>query len=246
MASIVVQGVSVTFPLYGAGSRSLKKTLANIGSRGRISADAKQRVIVKALRDVTFRVEHGDRLGLVGPNGAGKSTLLRVLAGIYEPNEGSVRCNGHVVSLFNPALGMEMEATGYENIRLRGLFLGLSQREIDSKREEIADFTELGDYLNMPVRTYSSGMVLRLAFAISTCAVPDILLMDEWIGAGDARFIAKAEKRMQNLVSESKIVVMASHSRDLIERLCNKALYIEGGEIRLQASTHEVLSAYAA
>jgi len=199
---------------------------------------------VHALRDVSFSAQHGDRVGLIGPNGAGKSTLLRVLAGIYEPTAGSVRCDGQVVPLFNPALGMEPEATGHQNIRLRGLLLGLRPQEIESRRNEIAAFTELGNYLDMPVRTYSSGMSLRLAFAISTCFVPEILLLDEWIGVGDAHFVEKAEQRMQEVVGQSSIVVIASHSNDLIRRLCNKALYIEAGRVKAEGSVDDVLAAY--
>lgn len=244
MASIDARNVSVVFPLYGGGSRSLKKTLANLGSGGRISEDASHRVIVHALRDVSFTVEHGDRVGLIGPNGAGKSTLLRVLAGIYEPTAGSVRCDGQVVPLFNPALGMEPEATGHQNIRLRGLLLGLRPQEIEIKRSEIAAFTELGDYLDMPVRTYSTGMNLRLAFAISTCFVPEILLLDEWIGAGDAHFVEKAERRMHEVIGQSSIVVLASHSNDLIRRFCNKALYIEAGRVKAEGPVDDVLAAY--
>jgi len=244
MASIHARNVSIIFPLYGGGSRSLKKTLANLGSGGRISEDASHRVIVHALRDVSFSVQHGDRIGLIGPNGAGKSTLLRVLAGIYEPTGGSVRCDGQVVPLFNPSLGMEPEATGHQNIRLRGLLLGLRPQEIEAKRTEIGAFTELGNYLDMPVRTYSSGMALRLAFAISTCFVPEILLLDEWIGAGDAHFVEKAERRMQEVVAQSSIVVIASHSNDLIRRFCNKALYIEAGRVKAEGSVDDVLAAY--
>jgi ABC-2 type transport system ATP-binding protein len=244
MASIDARDISVVFPLYGGGSRSLKKTLANLGSRGRISEDAKHRIIVHALREVSFNVEHGDRVGLIGPNGAGKSTLLRVLAGIYEPTAGTVQCDGHVVPLFNPALGMEPEATGYENIRLRGLLLGLEPEEIEAKRSEIAAFTELDNYLGMPVRTYSTGMMLRLAFAISTCFVPEILLLDEWIGVGDAHFVEKAERRMHEVVGQSSIVLIASHSNDLIKRLCNKALYIEAGRVRSYGRADQVVAAY--
>jgi ABC-2 type transport system ATP-binding protein/lipopolysaccharide transport system ATP-binding protein len=141
---------------------------------------------------------------------------------------------------------MEPEATGHENIRLRGLLLGLAPDEIEAKRNEIATFTELGDYLGMPVRTYSSGMMLRLAFAISTCFVPEILLLDEWIGVGDAHFVEKAERRMHDVVGQSSIVLIASHSNDLIKRLCNKALYLESGRIRLYGPADEVVAAYAA
>lgn len=244
MACIVLDKVSVEFALYGGGSRSLKQTLMHVGSRGRISQDARERIVVQALRNISFTIEHGDRVGLIGPNGAGKSTLLRVLAGVYEPTVGTVHSKGHVIPLFNPSLGIDMEATGYENIVLRGLLLGLDPVEIRRRQKEVVEFTELGDYLNMPVRTYSTGMRLRLAFAISTCIEPEILLMDEWIGAGDAHFLEKAQKRMNNMVDRSSILVIASHSEGLIKRLCNKALYLEGGRIKAFGPVEETLKIY--
>lgn len=244
MASIAADNVSVEFPLYGGGSRSLKKTLMYLGSGGRIGRDASDRVCVEALHDVSLIIEHGDRLGLIGPNGAGKTTLLRVLAGIYEPTRGIVHHTGHVVPLFNPALGMDPEATGYENITLRGMLLGLDPLEIRERTEEIAAFTELGDYLAMPVRTYSTGMMLRLAFAISTSIQPEILLLDEWIGAGDAHFLSKAEQRMNAVIDSSSILVIASHSEGLIKRLCTKAAFLEGGRVKASGSVDNVLDAY--
>lgn len=244
MAFIAVENVSVEFPLYGGGSRSLKKTLAHIGSRGRIAHDASDRVCVQALRDVTLRIDYGDRVGLIGPNGAGKTTLLRVLAGVYEPTHGMMRHSGRVVPLFDAALGIDMEATGYENITLRGLLLGLSRREIRERSNDIAAFTELGDYLALPVRMYSSGMALRLAFAISTCVDPEILLMDEWIAAGDAHFLDKAKKRMDNMIDRASILVMASHSEDLIRRLCTKVVYLGAGRVRAFGPVEEGLKAY--
>ena len=244
MAAITVENVSVAFPLYGGSSRSLKKTLMRVGSGGRISRDAGDRVYVQALRDVSIRIDHGERLGLIGPNGAGKTTLLRVLAGIYEPTSGIVRREGHVSPLFDATLGMDMEATGYENILLRGLFLGLSPREIRGRTDEIAAFTELGDHLAMPVRTYSSGMTLRLAFAVSTCVDPEILLMDEWIAVGDAHFLDKAERRMERLVDRSRILVIASHSPDLIRRTCTKAVGLDSGRVVAVGAVDEVLTAY--
>jgi ABC-type polysaccharide/polyol phosphate transport system ATPase subunit len=245
LASVVVDNVSVVFPLYGGSARSLKKTLVSLGSGGRVSEDAKHRVIVHALREVSFRLDHGDRVGLVGPNGAGKSTLLRVLAGIYEPTFGTAHCDGRVVPLFNPALGMDPEGTGHENIRLRGLLLGLDSDEIEAKRAAIAAFSGLEHYLDMPLRTYSTGMMLRLAFAISTSFVPDILLMDEWIATGDAHFVDKAERRMHEIVGRSSIVVIASHSMELIKRWCNKALYMDSGQLRLQGTADEIVAQYA-
>jgi ABC-2 type transport system ATP-binding protein len=241
---VVLEKVGVDFPLYGGGSRSLKKTLVHFGTGGRIGRDASDRVCVQALREVSLTFDHGDRVGLIGHNGAGKTTLLRVLAGVYEPSHGVVRCEGQAVALFDPSLGMDMEATGYENIVLRGLILGLSPKEIRSHADAIAEFTELGEYLAMPVRTYSSGMMLRLAFAVSTSISPDILLMDEWIVAGDNQFMEKAQKRMENFVGRSNILVLASHSLDLIERWCDKAVLLDEGQVVAFGPLKEVLNRY--
>ncbi len=246
MASLTLENVSVEFPVYGGGSRSLKKSVIWMGSGGRISRDAGDRVCVQALRDVSFRIDHGDRVGLIGANGAGKTTLLRVLAGVYEPTGGIVRREGHVSPLFDATLGMDMEATGYENIILRGLFLGFSPREIRTRTEEIAEFTELGDYLAMPVRSYSTGMMLRLAFAVSTCIDPEILLIDEWIGVGDAHFLDKAERRMERLVDRSRILVIASHAPDLIRRTCTRAVLLDHGAVKSTGPVEEVLAQYKA
>ena len=246
MAAITCENVSVDYPLYGAGSRSLKKTLMRMGSGGRISRDAGDRVCVQALRDVSLHIDHGERVGIIGSNGAGKTTLLRVLAGIYEPTRGVVRHEGHISPLFDTTLGMDTEATGYENIVLGGLFLGLSPREIRGRTDEIAEFTELGDYLSVPVRTYSTGMMLRLAFAVSTCIDPEILLMDEWIGVGDAHFLEKAERRMERLVGQSRILVIASHSDALIKRLCNKVVLLDHGEVKAIGLVAEILDQYNA
>jgi ABC-2 type transport system ATP-binding protein len=244
LAHVAVENIVLDFPLFGAGSRSLKKALMRLGSGGRLARDSDDTIVVKALREVTFRVEHGERVGLVGPNGAGKSTLLRVLAGIYEPNHGTVEREGRAVALFDPALGMDMEATGYENIMLRGLLMGLTREELQEKVEDIAAFTELSEYLEMPVRTYSSGMLLRLAFAVSTSFIPDILLMDEWIGAGDARFLDKAQQRLQSMVQQSGILFLASHSEDIIRRLCNRAFLLEGGRLVAAGSPDEIFALY--
>lgn len=244
-AFIKLKDVTVEFPIYGGSSRSLKKTLVHYGSGGRISQDASDRICVQALRDISLEFTHGDRVALVGPNGAGKTTLLRVLAGIYEPTVGSVRQQGRIVPLFDASLGIDIEATGYENITLRGLLLGLDVQQIRERTKEIADFTELGEYLAMPARTYSSGMLLRLAFAISTSIHPEILLMDEWIGVGDARFLQKAEARMNSVVDRSSIVVIASHSEHILRRLCTKAIYLEGGQIKSLGPTQQVLNEYS-
>ncbi len=244
MTYIELQSVGVDFPLYGGGSRLLTKRLMHLGTGGRIGRDSSDRVCVQALRDVSLSFRHGDRVGLIGHNGAGKTTLLRVLAGVYEPSHGIVRCEGQVVALFDPALGMDMEATGYENIALRGMILGLSPKEIREHADAIADFTELGDYLAMPVRTYSSGMMLRLAFAVSTSVSPDILLMDEWIVAGDSQFMDKAHARMEGFVNRSSILVLASHSLDLMCRWCDKAVLLDEGSVVAFGPIRDVIGRY--
>ena len=191
---------------------------------GKIGRNISNQVAVTALHNLSLKLEPGDRLGVMGPNGAGKSTLLRVIAGIYEPTQGSVEVRGRIASLINISLGMELEASGYENIRMRGVMMGLSLKQIKSLEEEIADFTELGPYLNMPIRSYSTGMHMRLGFAVSTAVPADILLMDEWLSVGDEAFKIKAEKRLEEYVKKSSILVIASHSRETIKKLSNKTL----------------------
>jgi len=242
-ASLVLDDVSVDFHIYSAAGRSLKKHLVRASSGGRISTDS-GRMVVQALRNITMSLSHGDRLGLIGHNGAGKTTLLRVMAGVYEPLQGVLRVQGRVIPLFDVGFGIDPEATGYENIYLRGALLGMKRRELDAARDEIAEFTELGDYLHVPVRTYSSGMTLRLAFGISTCVSPDILLLDEFLAVGDAHFLQKAEQRMNEMIRRAGILVLASHSADLIARLCNKAVWIDSGRARAFGTPAEILRDY--
>jgi lipopolysaccharide transport system ATP-binding protein len=244
MARIQIDHVSVQFPIYDADTRSLKTRLMHMTTGGHIGRDAGNRVCIEALTDVTLAFEHGDRVALIGHNGAGKTTLLRVIAGIYEPVRGTVYREGRAVPLFDIALGMNPEATGFENIGLRGRFLGLHAKEISSRIDEIAEFTELGDYLAMPVRTYSSGMMLRLAFAISTSIQPEIMLMDEWIGVGDASFLAKASQRLNDFVGRAGILVLASHSTALLEANCTKGVLMHAGKVEAFGSIGEVLRAY--
>jgi ABC-type polysaccharide/polyol phosphate transport system ATPase subunit len=244
VAAIRLDNVSVIFPVYDASSRSLKKTLLPAGTGGRIGAKRGQPSLVHALDRVTLCFEHGDRVGLVGHNGAGKTTLLRVLAGIYEPGAGSAQVEGHVAPLFDIALGMDPEATGYENVFLRGLFLGMTRKEVRVRLTEIAEFTELGDFLNLPIRTYSDGMRMRLAFAVSTSINPDILLLDEGIGAGDAAFLEKANRRLQEFTRKAGIIVLASHSESLIRQMCDKAVLLERGRVVLFGPTKQVLDCY--
>ena len=237
-------GVGVDFPVYGADSRSLKKNLLRRGTGGRIGRDAGSRLSVRALEDVNLALAQGDRVGLIGANGSGKTTLLRVLAGVYQPTRGWVRRRGRVASLFNISLGIDPDATGYENIMIRGMFLGLAPAEVRERTDEIAAFTELGDYLAMPVHTYSAGMMLRLAVAVCTCIEPEILLMDEWIGVGDAAFVEKAERRLEGFVDRASILVLASHNPALLERTCATGMLLDAGRVRAFGPIEEVLREY--
>lgn len=231
MAVIQLDSVSVNFPIYNLSARSLKKKFLQLTTGGALNTDEKI-VVVKALDKVSFKLSHGDRVGLIGHNGAGKSTLLRVLARIYEPIQGRFYSEGKISPLLNVMLGINHESTGYDNIMVRGLLLGLTRKEIQIKLNQIADFTELGDYLFAPVRTYSAGMQLRLAFAVATCIKPDILLMDEMIEVGDAAFLKKAQSRLEEFINRSSILVLASHSNETIKRLCNKVVLLEKGCVK--------------
>ncbi|EKS73277.1 polysaccharide/polyol phosphate ABC transporter ATPase [Burkholderia sp. SJ98] len=232
MAFLKLENCSLNLPVYGASNRSLKQMMLSAATGGRIAADSRKLTVVEALRGVSLDVTAGDRVGLVGHNGAGKTTLLRLLAGIYEPSAGAFHSQGRVTSLLDLTLGLDYEATGYENIVLRGLILGASKAEMTRLTPQIAEFSELGDYLNMPVRTYSSGMVLRLAFAIVTSVHADILLMDEWLSVGDAGFVKKAEAHMQEFVGKADILVLASHNANIIEDLCNVIVELEHGTVK--------------
>jgi ABC-type polysaccharide/polyol phosphate transport system ATPase subunit len=247
LTSIVASHITIDFPIYGASHRSLRQTLiARTGGlvRHERAGRRQERVIVRALDDVSFTLQNGDRLGLIGHNGAGKSTLLKVLAAVYTPDAGSIRIEGRVSPLFNSAPGLDPDDNGYENIRTCGMFLGMSPAEIDRKLPEIADFCELGEYLDLPVRTYSTGMVARLGFAIATAIEPDILLLDEGLGSGDARFAARAEARMQALIQRTRILVLASHSDSLIKSMCNRAILLEKGRLIAIGSIDEVINRY--
>ena len=243
MPHIELDAVSVSFPIYSAGTRSLKKAVISATTGGRIGSDASH-VVVQALDSVSYRFDQGDRVALMGHNGAGKTTLLRVLAGIFEPSSGVIRTEGKVTPMFDVGLGIDDESTGFENIVLRGLYLGLTKAEVADRLDDIVEFTELGNFLSLPVRTYSLGMRARLAFAMATCIEPEILLLDEGIGAGDAEFIEKANVRLANFIQKTQILVLASHSVDLIRRLCNKAIVLEHGQIKWSGALEEGLAVY--
>ena len=242
MVSIDVRNAYVDFPIFDAKTRSLKKkVLGKVG--GKIATDAKIPVI-EALHDVTLSLREGDRVALVGHNGAGKSTLLRTLAGIYEPTRGLAQINGKVAPIFDMGVGMDHEISGRENILIRGLFLGMSRKEMEKRVDEIAEFTELGDYLAMPLRTYSTGMKVRLALGVVTSINPEILLLDEGIGAVDDAFLKKARDRLKDLVRRSGILVFASHSDEFLFELCDTAIWMDEGRARQRGGLREVITAY--
>lgn len=243
MANLIIDNVSVAFPLYHGESRSLKKTVFAAAS-GRLGQDRKHRLVVEALRNVSFSLHTGDRLGFIGSNGAGKTTLLRAMAGIYEPVGGAITIDGAVTALLDPGQGMNFDLTGQENIRLRGLFNGLNDSEIRQLQADVAEFAGLDQFLALPVRTYSSGMIVRLGFALATAIKPQILLMDEWILAGDASFLDKARHRLETMVRGAEILVLSSHSADIILQWCNRVIWMDGGQIKADGTPEEVLAAY--
>jgi lipopolysaccharide transport system ATP-binding protein len=242
-ARIDVSGVSVFFPLYHGTNRSLKKTVFAAAS-GRLGQDSHNRVVVQALRDISFTLNSGDRLGLVGSNGAGKTTLLRTLAGIYEPVMGRLRVQGSLNALLDPNLGMNPDLTGRENIRLRGQYNGFAAAALRRLEGDVAEFAELGDFLDLPVRIYSSGMVVRLAFALATAIRPQILLMDEWFLAGDANFIEKARVRLEDMVRGAEILVLSTHAEAAVRDWCTRAIWMEQGQIKEDGPAIEVLESY--
>ena len=239
---IRIDRAAVDFPIFDAKTRSLKKAVLGKAG-GRIGTDAKV-PIIEALRDITVSLDKGARVALVGHNGAGKSTLLRLMAGIYEPTRGRSLVRGKVAPVFDLAVGMDPEISGYENILIRGLFLGMTRKQMEARIDDIAAFTELGDYLEMPLRAYSTGMRVRLALGVVTSIDPEILLLDEGIGAVDAEFLNKARNRLHELVDRSGILVFASHSDEFLADLCDTALWMEHGTIKEYGPLHGVLDHY--
>lgn len=245
MASLSLQNVVVDIPIYQPANRSFKNNLLASVTGGQIRPQqGSKSVVIRAIDDMTLDIQHGARIGLIGHNGAGKSTILRVMAGIYEPTAGHVQVEGEVASMFDIGFGMDPEATGWENIILRGMYLGYSRRDIIAASPEIGALTGLGEFLDMPLRTYSAGMSTRLAFAVSTSIRPDVLLVDEGIGAGDAAFLAQAKERMRNFIGAAGILVLASHANDLIREWCSEGLWLEHGRVRMRGAVDEVLAAY--
>ena len=229
MAHLKFENVTLQYPIYNAKSMSLRNQLVRIGTGGQLSKETTDVVTVTALNNVSFELHDGDALGLVGHNGAGKTTLLRTMAGIYTPISGKITREGRVTTVIELGAGLDTELSGYENIFRMGMLLGASRSDMDNAIPDIESFTELGDFLSMPVRTYSSGMMMRLMFAVGTAVRPEILLIDEMFGTGDAAFQEKAQNRMKELIETAKIFVFASHSPDLIKKYCRRIFTLEHG-----------------
>lgn len=244
MAYITLEKASVVLPIFNSSARSITNTLVSAATGGVLTAQKGGHLSIEALKNIDLEIVAGDRVGIVGHNGSGKSTLLRLLSGVYEPSSGIINRSGTVSSLVDISLGINGENTGRENIFLRGKLLGLTKKEIDEKIDEIIEFSELGDYINLPVRVYSSGMLLRLAFSVSTSITADILIMDEWLSVGDGAFAERSSQRLRNLVDESEILVIASHTRELLEETCSKIVWLEHGLIRKVGPTLEILPEY--
>lgn len=243
-SSIQLQDVGVTFPVYNAASQSLKNRALNAVTGGRLERAFDGVACVQGLENITFGIKSGERIGLVGHNGSGKTTLLRVLSGIYAPTVGVAKMVGDCVSLINIGLGIDPEATGRENIFLRAVMMGIKPADIRRKLDDIVDFTGLGEFIDLPFRTYSSGMQLRLAFAVSTGVSPQILIMDEWLSTGDEEFRERANKRLNDVVNSAEILVLASHSKKLLVDNCTRILWLDRGSIRMDGTPNVVLDAY--
>ena len=243
MAAVALKNVTVQIPIYDVGGSSLRKVILSKTVGGRFERSGSH-LVVDALKDVSFEAHDGDRIALVGNNGSGKSTLLRVLSDVYPATAGTVQVVGEVSPMFDAMLGMSMDATGMENIWICGRLWGLSQTQIKDSLDDISEFTELGDYLNVPVRTYSTGMMLRLAFAIATVRDPEILLLDEVVGVGDSSFFEKAFNRLQGIIRRSQILFLASHADDILRKVCNKAIWLDHGNLVQYGEFEKVIAAY--
>ena len=243
-ALIHLKDVGVDFPIYNAASMSLKNRLLSSVTGGTIDREHDGVGVVRGLQDINLRITAGERVGLIGHNGAGKTTMLRVLSGIYHPTQGEALIQGDVVSLIDISLGIDPEATGRENIRLRSAMLGFTPEQTRERMDEIIDFSGLGDFIEMPFRTYSTGMQLRLAFAVSTTVSPQILIMDEWLSTGDENFRERAEQRMRRVVDSTDILILASHTRPLLTANCDRIIWLEHGKIRRDGDAATILNEY--
>lgn len=237
--SITLRGVGLDFPVYSVRAKSLRNAIVGVAVGGRLMRGSADMTYVRALSNINLDLREGDRLALVGHNGSGKTSLLRLLAGIYEPTTGSMSAIGRVTSMLSMSIGLDPEASGRQNIKNLAMMQGLSNREIAKRINSIIDFSELGAFIDMPFKTYSAGMMARLTFAVGTEINGDILIMDEWLSAGDAAFQVKANERMTGFVSEAKLLVLATHSQDLVRNVCNKVLVMESGQATFLGTADE-------
>lgn len=244
MVSIKIKDLCIDFPIFSSQSLSIRNALAGKLVGGTLAKDKSSYKTVRALDGINLDVKAGDRIGLVGHNGSGKSTLLRALAGIYPPTSGSIEAQGKVSTLFGTSASMNGDMTGYENLFLNSLIFSGDYKRTKKQMDSMAEFTELGDYLNLPMNTYSEGMKVRIGFASATNFVPDILLIDEVFGAGDKSFSEKSNQRMNELIDNSHILFFASHSDGLLKKFCNKGLYLSKGKVVEFDNIDKVLSAY--
>jgi ABC-2 type transport system ATP-binding protein/lipopolysaccharide transport system ATP-binding protein len=230
MASIILQNACVDFMIYNASSRSIKKmVMGSVG--GLLKSSDSGKAMVRALSDINLKLKSGDKLALVGHNGAGKSTMLKLLGGVYEPTSGVCKINGKVSSLLEMTMGMDFELSGRQNIIHRSVLFGKTFKESKALIEDVSEFSQLGSYIDLPLRTYSSGMVLRLAFGLSTAINPEIVLLDEVIGVGDASFAERSKERLNNMLSKANILVLASHNNDILREYCNVGALLKEGRI---------------
>jgi lipopolysaccharide transport system ATP-binding protein len=246
MARIELNAVTLDYAVYSVRAQSLRSAVMNMAVGGRLLKNQRDTTVVRALSNVSLKLEEGDRLGIIGHNGSGKTTLLKVLAGIYEPSSGLIEIEGKVNSIVAMGLGMDVEAPGTQNVRNMGMLQGMSKREVERRLPSIVEFAELGPFIHMPVKTYSAGMTARLMFAVATDSDADILVMDEWIGAGDASFHEKAADRMNRMVEGAKILVLATHNAPLVQRVCNKVCVMEAGQVAYFGPTEEYFQQHAA
>ncbi len=244
MAHVLLENVNVSYPIVQDYYKSIRRALLRLASGRRLYNDDGQTRAIHALKNVCFELKDGDRVGLVGRNGAGKSTLLRTIGGFIMPDSGKLAVTGETTALFSVAGGMDIERSGYDNIYLMGRLLGIPPKRMATHVADIEEFSELGPFLKMPVRSYSDGMKIRLGFTIVTCLHPEILLMDEAIGAGDAHFLEKAASRARQMYERASIMIMASHSVPILQSLCNKAIWLEQGHVKKFGGVQEVLGAY--
>ncbi len=231
--------VSIHYPFRDPEQYSLRNTIAR--KIRRVPSVVKH---VQALNNISLQIHESQRVGLIGANGSGKTTLLKTIAGILYPTQGNIHVSGHVQSIFDPTLGMDQEASGLENIKIRCMLMHIPEQKIQQKIDEVAEFSELGEALRRPIKGYSAGMSMRLAFSIATSIEPEILVIDEWLSAGDSRFVHKAFKRMHEVIQSSKILVMSSHAPDILKQWCNRLIWMENGCIVADGNTSDVLGCY--